>query len=70
MGNLPWAAVCLDLLGPLTVKAMVNKKSWMKVWPLLLVCQVSSAVHLEVMHDYSTVTFLLQWRRFIAVCGV
>ena len=23
------------------------------IWPLLLVCQVSSAVHLKVMHDYS-----------------
>ena len=69
MGSPPWAAVCLDLLGPLTVKAMVNKRSCMKVWPLLLVCQVSSAMHLEVMHNYSTVTFLLQWRRFVVIHG-
>ena len=39
------------------------------IWPLLLVCQVSSAVHLKVMHYYSTVTFLLQWRRFVAIRG-
>ena len=69
IGSLPWTAVCLDLLGLVTVKAMVNKRSWMKVWPLLLMCQMSGAIHLEVMHDYSTVAFLLQWWRFIAVHG-
>ena len=59
-GSLPWAAVCLDLLGPMVVKAMVNKHVRMKVWLLLMICQVTGAIHLEVMHNYSTMAFLLQ----------
>ena len=68
--RLPWAIICLDLLGLITVKAMVSKRSRMKAWPLLMVCQVTGTIHLEVMHDYSTNAFLLQWRRFIALRGV
>ena len=68
--SLPWAAICLDLLSPVMVKAMVNKRSHMKAWPLLMVCQVTGTIHLEVMHDYTISTFLLQWRRFVALRGV
>ena len=53
-GDPPFTAICLDLLGPVVVKAMVNKRSHMKVWPLLFVCQATGAMHFEVMHDYST----------------
>ena len=42
----------------------------MKVWPLIFVCQSTGAVHCEVMHDYGTQAFLLQWEKFTAVRGV
>ena len=50
-GAKPFSAICLDLLGPVVVKAMTNKRSNMKVWPLLFVCQATGAMHFEVMHD-------------------
>ena len=66
-GAKPFSAVCLDLLGPVVVKAMVNKRSHMKVWPLLFMCQATGAMHLEVMHDYRTEALLLQWDCFVAL---
>ena len=70
MGSRPFQSVCLDLLGPTLVRAMTNKRATMKVWPIIFVCQSTGAVHAEVMHDYGTQAFLLQWSRFTAVRGV
>ena len=50
-GAKPLSAICLDLLGPVVVKAMTNKRANMKVWPILFVCQATGAMHFEVMHD-------------------
>ena len=69
MGSKPFNAICLDLFGPVEVKAMVNKRAIMKVWPVLFVCQTTGAVHVEVMHDYGTQAFLLQWGKFTALRG-
>ena len=41
----PFHSVCLDLLGPIVVKSMVNKRASMKVWPLLFVCQSTGAIY-------------------------
>ena len=68
-GVKPFSAICLDLLGPVVVKAMVNKRSHMKVWPLLFVCQATGAMHFEVMHDYGTGALLLQWDHFVSIRG-
>ena len=65
-GSRPFQFIYLDLLGPTLVKSMVNKRTSMKVWPLLFVCQSTGAVHCEVMHSYGTQAFLLQWERFTA----
>merc|ERR1712082_565561 len=70
MGSRPFQSVCLDLLGPTLVRAMTNKRATMKVWPIIFVCQSTGAVHAEVMHDYGTQAFLLQWSRFTAIRGV
>ena len=51
------------------IKAMVNKRAHMKVWPLLLVCQSTRAVHMQVCHDSSTQGFLLQYKYYIAMRG-
>ena len=68
-GTPPFTAICLDLLGPVTVKAMVNKRATMKVWPILMVCQGTGAVHTQLCHDYGTQAFLLQWENFVALRG-
>ena len=68
-GSPPFSNICLDLLGPIKVKAMVNKRATMKVWPIIFVCQATGATHYEVMHDYGTEAFLLQWSHFKSICG-
>merc|ERR1712120_68975 len=70
MGSRPFQSICLDLLGPTLVRAMTNRRATMKVWPILFVCQSTGAVHCEVMHDYGTRAFLLQWERYTAIRGV
>ena len=54
-------SVCLDLLGSILVKGIINKKSTMKIWPLIFVYQATGAIYLSVMHDYDTQTVLLQY---------
>jgi hypothetical protein len=68
-GQSPFTDIALDLLGPTVVKAMTNKRAKLKVWPLLIVCQATSVVHIEVMHDYGSAAFMLQWRHYTAVRG-
>ena len=68
-GSKPFHSICLDLLGPIMVRSMVNKRASMKVWLLLFVCQSTGAVHCEVMHEYGTQAFLLQWNIFTAIQG-
>ena len=69
VGSPPWAGVCLDLMGPVLVRGMVNKRSSMKAWPLLFVCQGTGALHICLMHDYGTEAFLLQYRSFVSLRG-
>ena len=69
LGAKPFTAICLDLLGPIVVKVMANKRANMKVWPILFVCQATGAMHMEVMHNYGTDALLLQWDRFVSIRG-
>ena len=41
----------------------------MKVYPLLIVCQATGALHTEVAHNYSTGAFLLAWDHFTSRRG-
>ena len=58
-----------DLLGPVTVKEMTNKRARMKTWPILFVCQATRALHRELVHNYGTEALLLQWARFTSIQG-
>ena len=69
LGAKPFTAICLDLLGPITVKAMANKRAHMKAWPILFICQATGALHMELMHNYGTEALLLQWARFTSIRG-
>ena len=59
----------LDYLGPLYVKekASVTEE---KVWVALFTCATSCAVHLELVHDMTTETFLNAFRRFCGRRGI
>ena len=67
VGTKPFTFVCLDLMGPILVRSMVNKRAHMKVWPILFVCQSTGALHIQVAHDYGKAAFLLQYDHFVAL---
>ena len=69
MQSPPFAGVCLDLMGPVVVKGVINKRANQKVWPLLFVCQATGALHICLMHNYGTEAFLLQYRSFVTLRG-
>ena len=55
----PFTNIGIDLLGPIVVKAMVNKGARMKVWVVLFVCLNIKAISMELVPGYSTNDFLL-----------
>ena len=65
----PFTNVTLDLAGPILVKAMVNSRANMKVWPLVIVCMNTGAVQILLMHNYGAEAFLLQWSHFTSLRG-
>ena len=69
VGSKPFTYVCLDFMGPVDCKSMVNSRAHMKVYPLLIVCQATGALHTEVAHKYSTSAFLLAWDHFTSRRG-
>ena len=58
----------VDFAGPLHIR--VYKTSTQKVWVCLFTCYVTRAVHLDVMADQSTETFLRCLKRFSARRGL
>ena len=65
IGMKPFTFVCLDFIEPI----LVNKRAPMKVYPLLLVCQATGALHTEVAHDYSAGAFQLALDHYTSVRG-
>ena len=65
----PFTNVTLDLAAPILVKAMVNSRANMKVWPLVIVCMNTGAVQILLMHNYGAEAFLLQWSHFTSLRG-
>ena len=66
----PFTHVCLDFMGPVEVKSMTNKRSYMKCWPLLFICLNTSAVHIQLSAGYSTEDLILELKGFFAIRGV
>ena len=69
LGSSPFTWMSLDLMGPTLVKGVVNSRATMKAWPLIIVCRSTGAVHTQLMHNYGTEAFLLQWSNFVALRG-
>ena len=62
----PFSTVGIDFAGPLYVK---TKKGMSKCYIALFSCCVTRAVHLELVYDLSTPTFICCFRRFCARRG-
>ncbi|XP_055941720.1 uncharacterized protein LOC129971768 [Argiope bruennichi] len=61
----PFTIIGVDFAGPLFVKDSINKQ-----YILLITCAVTRSVHLELVGDLTTDTFLLTFRRFISRRGL
>ena len=65
----PFSCTGLDFAGPLQVRSS-NGDEPTKVWICIYTCCVIRAVHLELVSDLTTPTFLDSFRRFTAQHGV
>jgi hypothetical protein len=70
MGPAPvFESTAVDLFGPITFQDTINKRGNGKGWGVVFVCTATSLVHVEVTDAYSTDSFLLAVRRFMAMHG-
>ena len=67
----PFRAVCVDFLGPVTVRGEVNKKARMKAFPCVFQCLYTEAVHpvLFLCADYSSQAFMKKFKSFMSIRG-
>jgi transposase InsO family protein len=65
----PFLSTAVDLFGPLPISGAVNKRSTGKAWGVIFVCTSRSLVHVEIAERYSTESFLMAVRRFMALHG-
>ena len=59
----------IDLLGPIMVKAMVNKRVRMKVWVVIFLCLNVKAVSMALVPGYSTSDVLLAYSSHVSQRG-
>jgi hypothetical protein len=62
-------STAVDLFGPITFQDTINKRGNGKSWGVVFVCTATSLVHVEITDAYSTDSFLLAMRRFMAIHG-
>ena len=65
----PFTHITLDYMGPMVVVDTVKKRTEMKVFPLVLVCLNTGAVHCQLAKDASTDAFLCQFEMFVGLRG-
>jgi hypothetical protein len=63
-------SVAVDLFGPIEYQGAVNERQVGKRWGVMFVCTTTSAMHVEFMDTYSTVSFLMALRWFMCMWGV
>ena len=59
VGLPPWTYVAIDIASPIIVKGMVNKRSQIKCWPLLICCMLTGSIHISLMTGYGAEHFLM-----------
>jgi hypothetical protein len=68
MGPTPqFFSTAVDLFGPLPISGSVNKRSTGKAWGVIFVCMSTSLAHVEIAETYSTESFLMALKRFMAL---
>ena len=65
----PFSFISIDFAGPFQVRAMVNSRSKLKVWGLVVICQNTRAVRMYATAGYSTDEFLTAFTRFTSNHG-
>jgi hypothetical protein len=65
----PFFSTAVDLFGPLPIIVSVNKHTTGKAWGVIFVCTSTSLAHVEIAESYSTESFLMAVRRFMALHG-
>jgi hypothetical protein len=65
----PFFSTAVDLFGPLPIFESVNKRTTGKAWGVIFVCTSTSLAHVEIAESYSTESFLMAVRRFMAMHG-
>ena len=68
--QVPFASTGVDFAGPLYVKESQTSKTQTKTWIALYTCAVTRALHLELVLDMTSESFLLCFRRFCARRGL
>ena len=78
MGKLPderskpapaWSYISLDMFGPYSIRGETNKRTRSRGYGVIFNCLLTRAIHLDVVSDYSTQSFLMSLRRFISMRG-
>tara|TARA_B110001454_G_scaffold196478_1_gene199376 strand:- start:542 stop:6220 length:5679 start_codon:yes stop_codon:yes gene_type:complete len=64
-----WTYVSLDLFGPFQIRGETNRRSRSKGYGIIVNCLLSRAVHVDIVTDYGTDTFLMALRRFMSLRG-
>ena len=54
----------VDLSGPFSAYSPANKRATLKIWIVVFVCTVTSAVDCRIMENYDTESFILAFTRF------
>lgn len=65
----PFEVIGLDYFGPVSVRSEENASNTIKGWVCLFTSLVTQNIHLEVVHDVTTTSFLNCFRRLIAFRG-
>lgn len=65
----PFQYTTLDLFGPFEIKDAVKRRTGKKVWGIVFCCMASRAVHVDLVDDQSSESFLQAYSRFVALRG-
>lgn len=63
----PFEIVDLDYFGLVSVRIEEDERTTIKQWVCIFTCLMTRNIHLEVVHDMTTTSFLNSFRRFIVL---
>ena len=64
----PFSSVLLDMFGPINIKKTRNMMTMGR--GLVMACNTTRVIHLEIADTQCTNDFLLAWRRFVTKRGI